>query len=218
MKKEPKFLFFFLITLVGVLAASTVFFAAKNFKPEPEDGGKVPLSIEVTQTAKPAQTSEVLSPASSSEKPSKVTDTYTVQKGETLFAVAQAQGTTWTELAEANGLTDVNKIQAGQVLIIPKGGKVNFVLDNTLATNIQKEVEAGRNQFRLSPEETARTDAPNVYGLKVTDTLTIKSKDETKGEAEVLATREDKNYLIKLIQPMTKGEKGIWAIEFIRPV
>src|SRR5262249_18470270 len=52
--------------------------------------------------------------------PSGTTTTiHVVQKGETLFSIAQQYGTTVDAIAEANGITDVTRIDVGQRLIVP---------------------------------------------------------------------------------------------------
>lgn len=219
--------FFFLVALVAVLAASTTFFAAKTYKTsrsEVQPSGTLKATIGATDSNDGATTTQPTAAASSAvtraaganEKPSKPADTYTVQKGETLFAIAQSQGSNWQDIAEANGISDVNKIQAGKVLVIPKDGQLSFTVDATRSSALQKDADAGKYEFRLSPVESARSDAPSYYGLTVSDNYVLKSSDN--GNAQVQATHEDKNYLIKLTQPVTKGDKGIWAIESIRPV
>jgi LysM repeat protein len=45
--------------------------------------------------------------------------TYTVQQGDTLAAIAQRFGTTTQALQQANGIEDPNQIVIGQVLVIP---------------------------------------------------------------------------------------------------
>lgn len=45
--------------------------------------------------------------------------TYTVQKGDTLTAIAKSHGTTVAELASANGIRNPNIIRVGQELLIP---------------------------------------------------------------------------------------------------
>lgn len=223
MNRQTRAIFFSLIFLVGILAASTSFFFAKSrqaAKVSQPVGTPTIAAVEdksVTTQPSPAQSSQVSRPASQNEKPSKPADTYTVQRGETLFAIAQSQGTSGGFLAEANGITDSDKIQAGQVLIVPKGNIVSFILDNTKATELQKAVDGGRYPFRLSPEETARSDAPPVFGITVADTFTVRAKDENQGTATIVASHEGKNYLIKLNQPVTRGKTGLWAIESIQP-
>lgn len=224
MNKQTRAVFFFLVAIIAILAASTSFFAAKTFKMNGEQNkspdAKISESIISTgsenQAPTPAQSSGVTRAAASTEKPSLPADTYTVQKGETLFTVAQVQGSNWQDITEANGLTNADKIQAGKALIIPKGGQISFTVDNTRSTVIQKDADQGKYQFRLSPVETARSDAPPCYGITITDNFTLKNKDDS--GAQVQVSHEGKNYIIKLIQPITKGDKGIWAIESIKPV
>ncbi len=224
MNRQIRAIFFSLIFLVGILAASTSFFFAKSrqtAKVSSPSGTPTIAAVadgsSPSQTPSPASSSQVSRTASQNEKPSKPADTYTVQRGETLFAIAQSQGTSGGSLAEANGITDSDKIQAGQVLIVPKGNIVSFILDNTKATELQKAVDGGRYPFRLSPEETARSDAPPVFGITLTDTFTVRAKDENQGTATVVISHEGKNYLIKLNQPVTRGKTGLWAIESIQP-
>lgn len=223
MNRQTRAIFGALIVLVAILAASTSFFFAKSRNtPTKSDSSTGTPSVaaiadQSAATPTPTQSSQVARAASESEKPSKPADTYTVQRGETLYAIAQAQGVSGSLLAEANGVTDTDKIQAGQVLVLPKGGIVSFILDSTKATDLQKAVDAGRYPFRLSAEETARSDAPKIFNIQITDSFVLRTKDENQGTAVVVASHEDKNYLIKLNQPITKGAAGIWAIESIQP-
>ena len=48
---------------------------------------------------------------------------YTIQSGDTLSAIARRNGTTVAEIARANGIADVNKINAGDRLVIPPPSK-----------------------------------------------------------------------------------------------
>ncbi|MBN8591533.1 MAG: LysM peptidoglycan-binding domain-containing protein [Anaerolineae bacterium] len=50
--------------------------------------------------------------------------TYTVQPGDTLYRIALRYGTDSTTLAVANCLTDINRIEVGQVLRVPPTGVV----------------------------------------------------------------------------------------------
>lgn len=47
---------------------------------------------------------------------------HTVQRGETLYGIGRKYNFTWDRIAAANGLTNPNKIFAGQVLCIPRPG------------------------------------------------------------------------------------------------
>lgn len=46
--------------------------------------------------------------------------THTIQAGDTLFSIARKYGVTVEEIAEANGLEDVNRVVLGQTLKIPQ--------------------------------------------------------------------------------------------------
>jgi lipoprotein NlpD len=48
--------------------------------------------------------------------------TYRVQKGETLYGIAKAHGTTAAALASSNGIAVEKPLAVGQVLIVPSGG------------------------------------------------------------------------------------------------
>lgn len=45
---------------------------------------------------------------------------YTVKKGDSLSAIAQAHGTTVKRLAELNNIKDINMIRVGQKLAVPQ--------------------------------------------------------------------------------------------------
>jgi murein DD-endopeptidase MepM/ murein hydrolase activator NlpD len=52
-----------------------------------------------------------------------VSTVHVVQRGETLFSIAQVYGTTADAIAHANGITDPRQIYVGQELVIPDGGE-----------------------------------------------------------------------------------------------
>jgi len=221
MTKQLKTLFYGLVILIAILAASTTFFAAKSRKvtdQTPVAKLSVPEGavFETETTPTPQASTTASQPAT--EKPSSPAKTYTIQSHDTLFGIAQNEGVTLAELAETNGIDDTDKIQAGQVLVIPENNQVEFLVNNTKATEIQGLVDQGKNEWRLDPVETARSDIPTVYGLKTTDTYTLKEKDDEGGKATVGASSENGNFTINLIQPVTKGSEGIWAVESVKKV
>ena len=71
---------------------------------------------------------------------------YTVQAGDTLTKIAKAHGTSVSELAKQNGITDVNKIEIGQELSLgkttvsaPKPQQEQTVGLDTLETQSKKD-------------------------------------------------------------------------------
>ena len=58
-------------------------------------------------------------PAPTVAPPPLTQQSYTVQQGDTLAAIAQQFGTTVEVLQAANGIEDPNEINIGQVLVIP---------------------------------------------------------------------------------------------------
>ena len=52
-------------------------------------------------------------------------NTYTVQSGDSLWAIANANNTDWQTLAQLNGLRDANIIHPGQVLQLPGGAQAD---------------------------------------------------------------------------------------------
>ena len=212
-----------LVISIGLLAASTGFFYAKtrslqkstnNSTKENQDANK-----NVTETA--ANTSQevalsVTQPAPIGNRPSSPSDTVVVEAGETLFVIGQKVGLSWTVIAEANGI-EGDKIQAGKTLFIPKNGQISYTVNQDKANFLQKEADSGKNAFRLSPVETAKSDCSPAYGLSTSDPFTQTKIDQAAGTAVVNVTHGGKSYTISLTQPVTKGAKGIWAIQSIKP-
>lgn len=227
MTKGFKIVLVVLIVLIGLLATITGFlFAKTNSLQKKLNSSKPSETAKNTSATETAKTSTATTQSSTSatattaaplgNRPSSPSDTVSVGNGETLFTIGQKAGVSWTILAEANGI-DADKIQAGQTIIVPKNGEVGYTVSQEKAQSLQKDVDSGKYAFRLSPVETAKSDAPTVYGLATTDTYTQTKIDESAGSAEVTVTKADKTYIINLVQPVTKGAKGIWAIESVKP-
>ena len=81
-------------------------------------------------------------PASAEDGPTK----YTVQRGDTLAAIAQQFDVSVKALAQANDITDPNLIRVGQVLIIPDGeevGQTETIVAVRAMTNVAPAVMDG---------------------------------------------------------------------------
>ncbi len=101
------------ILLTGVMALPMQ--AARSFEsPPPTPPGPPPLTPPVVLTATPR-------PATATPVPGTTCSgfAYRVQRGDTLSRLAVRFRTTVTAIARCNGITNVNLIRVGQVLLIP---------------------------------------------------------------------------------------------------
>ncbi|MCX6806930.1 MAG: LysM peptidoglycan-binding domain-containing protein [Candidatus Berkelbacteria bacterium] len=152
--------------------------------------------------------------------------TYQVQKGDTLFSISLKFNVSLEELQQLNNITDPNQIKYGQTIKIPKSsdsstaGASQLQIDLAKMKEIQALVDQGNQPWRLDPIEVTKAEAPANYELAATDSYTLKSKDDVRGEATVEVKKnigsEIKTYTVSLVQPVTKGGKGIWAIISIK--
>lgn len=101
--------------------------------------------------------------------------THVVARGETLFSIAQRYNLTVAELAAANGIVNVNSIDAGQELVIPAAGTV--VVPTGETTHI---VAAGETLFRIGlrygftvAELAAYNNISNVNSLEIGQEIKI---------------------------------------------
>lgn len=102
------------------------------------------------------------SPASnlkSTQKPKKLTGTYTVKKGDTLASIAKRAGKTTQELAKANNISNPNRIQVGQKILIPEASlpkstsvKPKPERKKPASTPIKPEIRQTRSKNTGSPK------------------------------------------------------------------
>jgi LysM repeat protein len=151
-------------------------------------------------------------------------ESYTVKDGDTLFGISMKFDIPMDKLAEFNNITDPNQIKVGQVLKIPKPGstisKEEIEIDLDKMKDIQALVDQGEQSWRLDPVEVVKATAPASFQFSALDNYSLKSKDLDNGKAVVSVKKtidsEVKTFEVDLIQPVTKGENGIWAITAIK--
>lgn len=105
---------------------------------------------------------------------------YTVQAGDTLSTIAAQHNVTWQALAAANGLTQADFIQVGQVLTIP-GQAASSATTTTTATNVPAATTATTSVVvtatattpvtATTPATTASAGSPAVHVVASGDTL-----------------------------------------------
>jgi LysM repeat protein len=92
---------------------------------------------------------------STSASPTIAPDVYVVQAGDTLGAIAKQYGVTVEALQEVNAISDPNRLQIGQELIIPKGG-------TTVPTSTATEVRATTTSIPPTPRPAAAVEAAMI--------------------------------------------------------
>lgn len=115
----------------------------------------------------------------SAPKPQKLTGTYTVKKGDTLASIAKRAGKTSQELAQANNISNPNRIQIGQRIVIPSSTEVTN--KGSLAEPTKKESQptevkqipvrsesSGTPKVEVIPNKTCECQKLNlIWGSKV---------------------------------------------------
>jgi LysM repeat protein len=211
--------------IFGFLTGSTLFFynQAKVRKADRSEQGynfnaEIPKSVDANT---PDQVDAATKPAEPKGRPSYPANVYYVNPNETLFAIGNKFNLPWTLIVEANGISDANLIQANYPLVIPKYNKntdyyrVNFVLNDEKLSELNRQLRNANESDYFDPIKVAKKYAVPYFGVSENDSFTLVEKDLSKGTALVEAKSDGQTNVIGLIQPKTKGEKGIWAVLYV---
>ncbi len=96
---------------------------------------------------------------------------YTVQAGDTLGEIARKHGTTISALSNANGISNPNRIRAGQVLTIPGASGSDGVRHKVKRGESLSEIAA---RYRVSVSALVRAnDIRNPNVIRIGQTLTV---------------------------------------------
>jgi LysM repeat protein len=79
-------------------------------------GKPAPTAVRASAPAPAKSAPAEPAPARSAVAPAPAGGNYTVKSGDTLSEIAAGHGTTWQELAAANGLANANRLDIGQLL------------------------------------------------------------------------------------------------------
>ena len=101
---------------------------------------------------------------------------YTVQAGDTLSKIAKAHGTTVSELAKQNGITDVNKIEIGQEL--------SFGKTTASAPQTAEQEKIGLDSFEKKSTQKSNELSPLAYATGGAVAYGVGSKVLSKAASE----------------------------------
>lgn len=106
---------------------------------------------------------------------------YTIKEGDTLFSIAQSyynDGYKFDQIAKANNLQNVDMIEIGQVLDIPKVEDTQQLANQTSSPTPQAEMSPSVAPSAQPQPATGGADNQTIWGEKITgDTYTVQPGD-----------------------------------------
>lgn len=215
---------FVVLAVFGFLSGSTFYFYNKSRSEDvKQKSGEATFQAEnlPNSSNQPSKVDELTVPAEPRGRLSYPANVYKVQPKESLFAIGEKMGVSWLTVKAANGLKDENLIQADYPLVIPKLSKetdyyrVNFLIDETKASELNRELRDKDSSEWYDPVQVAKTHVEPYFNALETDTFRLVEADYSKGIALVEAKSETRLVYVGLIQPKTKGQKGLWALYYV---
>lgn len=223
MNVSPVVLFVVLIVF-GFLSGSTFYFYNKSTDSTSADKKADATTFQADLPNSEQQQSLVdanTTPAEPRGRLSYPAHSYKVQPKESLFAIGEKMGVSWLTVKAANGLKDENLIQADFPLVIPKLSKetdyyrVNFLINEDKASEINRELREKETSEWYDPVQVAKTHVEPYFNATEKDTFKLIEADYSNGTALVEAKTDTRLVYIGLIQPKTKGQKGLWALYYV---
>lgn len=106
---------------VAIPALETATPSAPQATPETEIEGEMPRIMTATPPAVDVQGDDAATDGAGSVggSPQPTTQMYEIQQGDTLVEIAERFGVTVSALVQANGIANPNRIQPGEMLVIP---------------------------------------------------------------------------------------------------
>lgn len=221
-KKSGRLANFVMLIIIAGLAILLGYFYNKSRQTTKEENtpssSSAATSVEqtTTTTAAGATTTTTAITAGKdfwAKMPAKPKEIYVIQKGDTLFPIAQKFSLTWETLAAANSITEPDKIKIDQALVVPKMDdktKLPYVEFSPNADVLGK-APAGK---RDDPTAIAKTELGPIFGITSGDEFTAKAQDKT-ATVSIVRKVEGKtyNYAVSLIKPSQAGWENAWIIE-----
>lgn len=116
------------------------------------------------------------------------TNYYTVQSGDTLSGIADKYNTTYTHLANINGLSNPNLIYVGQRLLVSSSTPTSSAAQSQSSTHSSQAASASSQSTAHSTSTTSSASASNHQTASASETYTVQSGDTLSGIAEKFNT------------------------------
>lgn len=215
---------FVVLVVFGFLSGSTFYFYNRsNSTTESKKTTETSFQAELPNQSEqqPNLVDTNTAPAEPRGRLSYPANVYKVQPKQSLFAIGEKVGVSWLKIKAANGLKDENLIQADHPLVIPKLSKetdyyrVNFLINEEKASEINRELRDKDTSEWYDPVAVTKMHVTPYFNTTEGDAYKLIEADYSKGTALVEAKAETRLVYIGLIQPKTKGQKGLWALYYV---